>query len=678
MKFTTRALALTACAAFQVCLLTACVSQSGTKDTQNDVSPAVSATGSAADLSLSDEANPRTPAALDLTGATALTLSGETAAVDGKGAEVKDGVITITDGGVYAVSGTLNEGRIIVNAPGEDVTLALNGASITCSYGSPLYVYKSASTTVHLMEGTKNTLTDGADYTFADSLSSAADEEPNACLYSKSDLILQGAGALAIQANYNNGLTGKDSLEIYDVALTVTAANHGVNGKDSCAIDSAILAITCGGDALRSTNDTDDTLGWVSVSNSTLRLDAGEDGIQAETWAALSSGSFAITAGGGSTASISSDASAKGIKAGSELTLASGVYTLDCADDAVHAGGNVTLSGGTYTISTGDDGVHADETLTVSGGTIQVLTSYEGLEGSDVNISGGDVSITSSDDGINAAGGADSSGFGGFGGGMAFGGGGDHSLTISGGTILVNAGGDGVDSNGSMTMSGGTLLVSSAGNADGALDYDGSFTFTGGLLFAASAGNMAQAPTAPEQVTLSVSSTLSAGTYLQFLSDGGAEYVFQVPVNAVNVVFSAPDLQEGDSVTVSTGGSYTGGTSQVLCSGGSYAGGTTLTTLTLSDALTTYGQIGMGGSRGGGIMGQEGQKGSFGGRGNWTDGQDGKQDVQKGDRFDAQQGEQPDGLPDDLPDGTVPDNLPDGTAPGDRSEDSFRSFDKNV
>jgi hypothetical protein len=189
---------------------------------------------------------------------------------------------------------------------------------------------------------------------------------------------------------------------------------------------------------------------------------------------------------------------------------------------------------------------------------------------------------------------------------------------------------------------------------------------------------MAQAPTAPEQVTLSVSSTLSAGAYLQFLSDGGAEYVFQVPVNAVNVVFSAPDLREGDSVTVSTGGSYTGGTSQVLCSGGSYAGGTTLTTLTLSDALTTYGQIGMGGSRGGGIMGQEGQKGSFGGRGNWTDGQDGKQDVQKGDRFDAQQGEQPDGLPDDLPDGTVPDNLPDGTAPGDRSEDSFRSFDKNV
>ena len=102
--------------------------------------------------------------------------------------------------------------------------MALSGASIVCSYGSPLYIYQAGTATVHLMEGTENTLTDGESYTFSDSLSSAADEEPNACLYSKADLVIEGAGALAVEANYNNGIT-KDSLEIYDSAVTVDAAN---------------------------------------------------------------------------------------------------------------------------------------------------------------------------------------------------------------------------------------------------------------------------------------------------------------------------------------------------------------------------------------------------------------------------------------------------------------------
>lgn len=617
MKFPIRAAALTLCAAFLVFSLSACAEKENSDPAGSVADPADSAASTAApvpdDLSASDAASPRTPAALDLTGAVAITLAGDAVQIDGSGAGESGGVITITSGGTYAVSGTLSEGRIIVNAPGEDVTLALNGASITCSYGSPIYIYKSSSTTIHLMEGTENTLADGERYTFADSLSSAAEEEPNACLYSKSDLIIQGAGALTVEANYNNGITGKDTLEIYDAALSVTAVNHGINGKDSNTIDSASVAVTCGGDAIRSTNDSDSSLGWVSVSNSALTLTAGEDGIQAETWAALSSGSYTVTSGGGSAVTPSDDVSAKGVKAGTALTLASGVYTLDCSDDALHANGDVTVSGGIYTISTGDDAFHADGTLTVSGGQIDVLSSYEGLEGSDVDISGGEIRIVSSDDGVNAAGGADGSGFGGFGGmGGPFSAAGDYTITISGGTLHVTAGGDGLDSNGNIVMSGGTVLVASSGGADGALDYEGSFTLTGGLLLAASAGNMAQAPTDPEQYTLSVSSQLSAGTCLQFLTGSGAEYVFQLPFSAVNVVFSAPDLNSGDTCAVSYGGSYSGSADGMLCTGGTYSGGSLLTELTISDALTTYGQVGMGGSRGGNMIGGPGQHGSFG------------------------------------------------------------------
>ena len=624
MKTGKKVFALTLCATLMTAALSACGAAGGTDIPSNAAgSEDVSAAAAVTVLSGSDAAVPRAPAEIDLTGAAAITLSGSSVQIDGGGAGASGGVITITAGGVYAVGGTLDEGRIIVNAPGADVTLALNGASITCSYGSPIYIYQSARTTIHLVEGTENTLADGVNYTFADSLSSAAEEEPNACLYSKSDLVIQGAGSLTVEANCNNGITSKDTLEIYDAALSVTAVNHGINGKDSNTIDSASISVTSGGDAIRSSNDSDTALGWVNVSNSTLSLTAGEDGIQAETWAALTSGSYTITSGGGSGVNPNEDVSAKGIKAGTALTLVSGVYTLDCSDDALHANGDVSVSGGVYTISTGDDALHADGTLTVSGGRIDILQSYEGLEGSDVDISGGEITIVSSDDGVNAAGGADGSGFGGRGMGNAFSASGaSHTLTISGGSLTVTSGGDGLDSNGTISMTGGTVLVGSTGGGDGALDYDGGFTLEGGVLLAASTGNMAQAPTAPGQYTLSVrfETTLPAGTYVQFAVEN-REFVFRLAAPANHIVFSSPELESGDVCSISYGGEYSGESAGGLCTGGTYSGGTLLTELTISDFLTTYGQVGMGGSKGGNMIGKDGQHGSFGRNGMETPGE---------------------------------------------------------
>lgn len=589
-------LSISLSAALALGLLTGCEQTSGGASANTSSPEAVQLQAS----SPSDAAQPRTPAVLDLSSATVITLSGDAASVTGSGAQADGGVVTITAGGVYAVSGTLNDGRIIVNAPDKDVTVALNGVGITCSYGSPIYIYKARAATVHLVEGTENALTDGASYTFADSLSSAEEEEPNACLYSKADLVLEGAGSLAVTANYNNGITSKDTLAIYDLTLEVTAANHGINGKDSNTIDSASVTVNCGGDAIRSTNDADASLGWVSVSNASLNLTAGEDGIQGETSVTLSSGDYVITTGGGNTAALGEEQSAKGIKAGTELVLTSGAYSMDCGDDAFHSNGNLTVSGGVYTISTGDDAFHADETLTVSGGSIQVQTSYEGLEGSDIDISGGTIRITATDDGINAAGGMDGSGFGGRGMGKDFTvSGASHTLTISGGDLFVTAGGDGLDSNGALTVTGGTVQVFSTGNGDGAVDCDSGFTLEGGVLLACDAGRMSGSPREAAQcaVLLSFGTTLEAGTCVQ-LAGEGQSFVFRMAASAATVLFSSPELVQGGAYTVSYGGDYTGGDGAGICSGSTYSGGTELASLTLTDLVTSYGQSAMGGGKG--------------------------------------------------------------------------------
>ena len=568
MKRKYRILSIISAALMAGCL-TAC-GESGTTSggTSSDENTVTTVTGGETTVT-----TPELPAdveAPDMTDAVTISLSSETANVTGSGAEVTDGVVTITAGGTYVVTGTMTEGRIIVNAPKEEVTLVLQNASVTCSTGSPLYVYKSKTTTIYLPEGIASTLTDGASYTFNDSYSSAEEDEPNACLYSKSDLIIAGTGSLTVKANYNNGITGKDTLLIEKATVTVTAANHGINGKDSLTVKNAAITVTGGGDALRSTNDSDSTLGCIVIADSTLNLTAGEDGIQAETTLIISGGTTTVTTAGGAGGSISSDASAKGLKAGTNLTVTGGTFNLNCCDDAVHANGDVTISGGRLTIATGDDGIHADDTLTISGGTINITRSYEGLEGAAVNITGGNISLVASDDGINAAGGSDQSGFGGFF--MdQFGGSGDYLISISGGVINIDASGDGIDSNGDIEISGGELYISGpTSNGDGAIDCDGSATITGGIVVAAGSTGMAENfGNASTQGSILVNLSGSAGQTITLKDSDGNVLVSYTPTKSYGcVVISAPGIVQGGTYTVTAGSGSTTVTMTSLIYGG--------------------------------------------------------------------------------------------------------------
>lgn len=547
-----RILAVLLCAALLIGVLCAC----------GKTADAGANTDTAADDSIAQQLYDTEVTAPDLAGATEITLSGSDD-------------VTITDGGVYVLTGTLTDGRVLVNAPGADVTLVLQNADITCTDSSALYLYKAARVLVYLPDGTASTLTDGDSYDYGDSFSSADDEEPNACLYSKSDLIIAGGGTLTVTGNANNGITGKDTLKIEGTTVNVTAANHGINGKDCLVLKQADVTVTSGGDALRATNNSDSTLGCILIGASALTLTAGEDGIQAETTLTLFDTTGTITSGGGSSASLADDTSAKGIKAGMDIAIRSGSYTLNCADDGVHANGNVTISGGTFAITTGDDGVHADEAVTITDGTIDISRCYEGIEGQTIDISGGTIDIIASDDGLNAAGGADQSGFGGRGP-DSFDGDSDCCITISGGTIRIDASGDGIDSNGDLNVSGGEIYVSGpTRDGDSALDYDGSATITGGTVVAAGYSGMAQnfgADSTQGSILLTCQST-STET-IRITDESGNVLAEFTPAKAYNcVVVSTPALTQGSTYTVTLGGQSTDVTLESLIYGSGGMGG---------------------------------------------------------------------------------------------------------
>lgn len=552
MKSAKRILAVLLCAALLIGVLCACGKTAGTgADTNTNSDDSV-----AQQLYYADVAAP------DLTNATTIALSG-----------TDD--VTITDGGVYVLTGTLTDGRVLVNAPGADVTLVLQNADITCTDSSALYIYKAASVLLYLPDGTASTLTDGSSYDYGDGVSSASDEEPNACLYAKSDLIIAGGGTLTVTGNANNGITGKDALKIEDASVTVTAANHGVNGKDCLVLKQADVTVTSGGDALRATNDSDSALGCILIGASVLTLTAGEDGIQAETALTLFDTACIITSGGGSGGALADDMSAKGIKAGTGITVRSGSYTLDCADDAVHANGSVTVSGGTFAVTTGDDGVHADNAVTITDGTLSIRECYEGIEGQTIDISGGTTDITASDDGLNSAGGADRSGFGGRGP-DSFGGSSDSRITISGGTLRIDAGGDGIDSNGDLIVSGGEIYVSGpTSDGDSAIDYDGTATVTGGTVVAAGYSGMAQNFGADStQGSILLTSRSTSTEPIRVTDASGSVLAEFAPTKAYNcVIVSTPALKQGSTYTVTMGGESTDVTLESLIYGTGGMGG---------------------------------------------------------------------------------------------------------
>lgn len=570
-----------------------------------------------ADLVTFDEEDTRTAWSADES--TGITLAGTSAEINGSGAEFKDGSVSITAAGTYVLSGQLSDGQVVVDVQDKGtVHLVLNGVTLQDSDSAPIYIKEAGKAVITLQEGTDNRVTDGATYVFAD----AATDEPSAAIFSKADLTINGTGKLTVTASYKDGVSSKDDLKIAGGTIAVQAADDGIVGKDLIAIQDGTFSIKAEGDGIKATNDEDTAKGFIAIADGTFDITSGNDGIQAETAEVIEGGTYTLVTGGGNengevkveqgfgttteTPTDTESTSAKGLKAGGDITVNGGTFTLDSADDAVHSNSNVSVTNGEFEIASGDDGIHADALTSLSGGTINITKSYEGVEGANITVAGGDIGVVASDDGVNAGGGTTAEGQ------DPFASSGSNQLTISGGNLTVSAVGDGLDSNGSITMSGGTVIVNGpTGSGNGTLDFDGSFEITGGILAAAGSAGMAQAPTEESgqySIAMTFPQVQKAGTLVHLQdSEGNHIMTFAPAKDYQTVVISSPDLKKGGSYTLYSGGSSTGSEVDGYYADGAYEGGTKVIDFEVSDSITwlnesgvTTGGGGMGGPGGGG------------------------------------------------------------------------------
>ena len=440
----------------------------------------------------------------DESGATAIALSGDSATASGRSAaavSVDGSTITITAGGTYVVSGALTDGEIVVAADGADVHLVLNGASITNADGPAIDVRDAGSAVLVLARGSDNALADGAAY------ADTGEDAPTAALFSSDTLTLTGTGSLSVTGAHEDGVSSKNGLAVTgSPTITVNAADDGLRGKDWLLIDGGTLTVTAGGDGLKSSEDDDETKGFVALGGATVSVTADDD-VTATTDVTVEGTNLTIAAGGGQagatvqtqpgpgqtgSASSSDDTTAKpkGIAAGVSYTQDSGTVRIDAADEGVQAA-FVNVGGGVLTVDSGDDAINA------SNGDYTI----EGYESAD----------SESDDG--------------------------SVLTISGGQVQLDyAGSDGIDSNGSAFVTGGQVLIGGqAGAMDGAVDANGESTLVG----------VTGSPGVAEGDTVTVTS--ADGTSRQLTSTVSADYT------------TVLGLTEGTQYTVSTtsGGSAT-------------------------------------------------------------------------------------------------------------------------
>lgn len=561
-----------------MCLMTSgCGSQNYTTNNKNtDTTIASSITAQDTNVTHADDAdNYKT----EITGEFSITST------DGSTITQNDSVYTITQAGEYTVTGLLSEGQIVVNADDNaEITIVLNGTSITRSNGSPIYIKNADNVKIKSEENTYNCIVDAR--TEADDNSdNSSSENGNAAIYAACDLKLVGKGALSVTGNYNNGIQSKDDISIKNVTIKVNAVNNAIKGNDEVAIESGeIIAISRKGDGIKTSNSSLSTKGKqkgnVIISGGNIDIYAACDGIDAaygidvsgdgnlniytdtysdysEAVAADNSGSSASSVGnppdmnnsssnsgnnrdmkgnfggenraangipGNNSSGNSSKKSysTKGIKADSEINISGTAINISSTDDGIHANSDSGV------LETGEDGKGI---ISISGGTITISTGDDGIHADkELNITDGYINVLTSYEGLEAI-----------------------TINISGGQIFIYAADDGINActgDGSSTplinITGGYIDVTTGSGDTDAIDSNGSYTQSGGMVFVKGGSSSGQVS---GSIDVDGNITITGGTCVAL---GG---ICETPVNSVNAyVFSSVSFNAGSySVKDSSG-----------------------------------------------------------------------------------------------------------------------------
>ncbi len=566
---------------------------------------------------------------------TATTYDFDTLSSSRVSTSYENGILTIDEAGTYILKGTLN-GHILVKKGAGNVTLVMNGVNINAQTHSAIYGKKNSPISIILADGTTNTLNDASSYTYDE------DDEPSACIFSKSDITIKGNGTLNVNANCavadkesdgiqskgdigivitggninvttkgtdgGKALKSKNNIAIKDGNLTLNAPDGCIKAKGYVYINGGTFNLTStNGDLIKVENDWEDdnTLspdGDFYMDAGTITGTAYGDGIQATDELVITGGNVNVTTTNSTfyvTDANGDDESSKGIKSGCDnasgtITIAGGNINLNTQDHAIKCKGPIDIKGNPSISITaslkykyesneyeGGKGITGEGNVTIGESGSPVIRIYDAEEGIESKTK---LTIAGGDIKVNT-----------WDDGLNVGGTGTD-LNITGGTTYIYANGDGIDSNKNITMTGGTLVVNSdSSNDNSAVDLDGTLNFSGGTLVAAGPSGMDNSKqNSGSGVWLTLNGSFTKGQLINIQDTNGNEVLTFIPAqNCASVKFGNFSLISGKTYNVYQGGSTTSSSaSNGILTGGKYTAGTLLGSVTISSSNATLGTSG--------------------------------------------------------------------------------------
>ncbi len=178
----------------------------------------------------------------------------------------------ILDGGDYLLSGD-SDIRIVVNSKEEPVHLFLDGVTLTRSEGNAILVKSASKVVITCLDGTENVISDSGYYELY--------KDNDSCIYSFSDLTINGRGSLRVTGLYEDAIHSKDVIKIIDTGLEVRAKGDGIRGNDGVCILNSKVVSEAEKNGIRTSKNGHDVKGCVEIKNSEASVIAGEYAIEA-------------------------------------------------------------------------------------------------------------------------------------------------------------------------------------------------------------------------------------------------------------------------------------------------------------------------------------------------------------------------------------------------------------
>ncbi|MBQ3022593.1 MAG: carbohydrate-binding domain-containing protein, partial [Clostridia bacterium] len=266
---------------------------------------------------------------------------------EGEGIEITNNQIKITQGGDFAVSGTLSDGNITISTK-EKVKIRLSGAKITSSENPCIFVEDADKVYITLTDGTENYL--------------IAKNSEDGAIYSKENLEIKGNGSLNIESSAGHGIKASDNLNIENGNITINATSDGIHINDT-------FNMTGGTVNIASVNDGIDCESIVNISAGTINIETngtpiGNTQTTTETTEEVPRrGIWEMDE-----ADVEFEKSTKGINAEWMMVISGGETNINSASHAIHCQDEIEITGGKFSLSSKyDKGISAHGNLTISG-----------------------------------------------------------------------------------------------------------------------------------------------------------------------------------------------------------------------------------------------------------------------------------------------------------------------